>query len=389
MTIMPSKNEKLFIDVTCCLAFFVYASTAIIIPICLIEMSKDLNFHLTGGGSLKFIDAVLGLLVLIISGRLAAYFGKSKLLYLGSWIMTLGLLLFSFSYNFWTAMGCCVIIGGGSGLLEALLNPLVQDVHPKTSSKALNLTNAFYPLGTLLASLFIGEFLTLGYSWRIIFRLTAVGTAAVGAMFFISQKIKLPKSYATMHHVANILKRPRFWCFGVAMFFVGMSESAFVYWSATFIRLKFLDEPRLGAISTALFAGSMVLARIIISNFVLKVSLRNLILVSATSSFFVSLLFPFSTSISMFYFIVILAGISMACFWPTIQSFAVNELPVDPTLLFIFLSCCGIPGYGFSGIVMGVVGDIYGLTTAFLIIPSFFIFIIIAILIEQKCAIRR
>ena len=386
---MLTKREIFLIDAACGLGFIMYAASAVIIPICLLDMARELNFQLAGGGSMKLADNLILLIILFISGHAAACFGKAKMLTNGAWVMAIALLLFSLARNYWTAMACCMLIGAGSGMLEALINPLIQDVHSKNSGRALNIINSFFSFGVLAASLLVGEALTIGISWRIIFRIVAVGTVAVAILFHFAKKVTLPPSAANTSSILDIIKRPRFWWFGVAMIFAGAAESAFTFWSATYVRLSFNDLPRAGAIATAIFAGNMFIARIIIGHLANKISLRKIILFSSISGIIVSIFIPFTTTVSSFYVMLSLAGICTACFWPSIQSFAANELPVDSTLLFIFLSCFGIPGFGLSGWIIGLIADRFGLSVAFSIVPFFFLLLTIAIVIEQICVFKR
>ena len=385
---MISIGQRRLLDFTCCFGFFIYAASVVIIPVCLLDMAKELNFSLAGGGSMEFIRSVLLFVTLLISGHAAAYFGKPKLLSWGSWVTAFGLLLFSFADTFWAATGFIMLIGLGTGMLEALINPLVQDIHPNNAGKALNIVNAFFSIGVLVSSLLVGEALTAGLGWRILFQILAVATAIVAILFQIARKDNLPKSNASFEHIADILNRPRFWWFGIAMICAGAAEASFTFWSASFVRLNYVDIPRAGAIATAVFAGSMFVGRVFSGYLAEKITMRKIILYSAYAGFIISLFVPFANSMFVFCILLVFSGLFTACFWPSIQAFAAEELPVDSTLLFIFLSCFGIPGFGLAGWIIGIIGDKYGLSVGFLTVPVFFAILAIAIFIEQKCAVR-
>ena len=383
-----SIGERRLLDVACSFGFVVYAATIVVIPICLLDMAEDLDFHLAGGGSLELSRSILLLLTLLFSGHAAAHFGKIRLLSGGAWIAAGGLLLFSFVNSYWMAMFCIMFVGFGSGMLEALINPMVQDLHPKNSGKALNIVNAFFSLGVLISSLLIGEVLTIGINWRSVFQFIALCTAIVAVLFQIGRGAALPRSYSSPAHVADILKRPRFWWFGVAMICAGAAESSFIFWSASFVRLQFTDSPRAGAVATAIFAGSMFIGRIFTGHIAEHIALRRIILLSAVGGAVVSIFVPFVSEMSTLYLLMALAGLFTACFWPSIQSFAADELPVDSTLLFIYLSCFGIPGVGLAGWLIGIVGDSMGIAAGFMLVPVFFIILFLAIWGEQLSVLR-
>ena len=67
-------------------------------------------------------------------------------------------------------------------------------------------------------------------------------------------------------------------------------------------------------------------------------------------------------------------GLASATFWPSVQSYSVDRLSeLDSTTLYILLSCAGVPGCGVLSVVMGKVGDLWGLRTAFLVVPVCYI----------------
>jgi len=90
-------------------------------------------------------------------------------------------------------------------------------------------------------------------------------------------------------------------------------------------------------------------------------------------------------SLETLYTLLVLAGLSVACFWPSIQSYAVDRLPVEPTALFILLSCAGIPGFAFVSWLMGFVGDRAGLRASFFVVPAFFALLLFIVIVERAC----
>jgi fucose permease len=79
-------------------------------------------------------------------------------------------------------------------------------------------------------------------------------------------------------------------------------------------------------------------------------------------------------------------GLAVACFWPSLQSYSVDRLPFDPTSLFILLSCGGIPGFAFVSWLIGWIGDLHGLRTAFYIMPVLFLLLVLCLLMERRRA---
>ena len=77
--------------------------------------------------------------------------------------------------------------------------------------------------------------------------------------------------------------------------------------------------------------------------------------------------------LALFFLVLFLAGIGTAPFWPSIQSYAVDCLPkLDTTMLLVLLSCAGVPGCGFFTLLMGYVGNAWGLALSFYLVPLCF-----------------
>jgi fucose permease len=74
----------------------------------------------------------------------------------------------------------------------------------------------------------------------------------------------------------------------------------------------------------------------------------------------------------LFFGLLFLAGVASAPFWPSVQSYCADCLPeTDTTMLFILLSCAGIPGCGFFTWLMGYIGNQGGgLGRAFYLVPA-------------------
>ena len=128
------------------------------------------------------------------------------------------------------------------------------------------------------------------------------------------------------------------------MFFGGGAEGAFTFWSASYAQLNLDALARGGALATAAFSGGMVVGRLASGHLVRQEHLHRLIIASAFLGVVASLAAWAASGLVAFMAVVFVAGLAIACFWPSIQSHAAAEMPVDPTMLFILLSVGGVPG---------------------------------------------
>jgi len=376
------KLKKL--DYTVILAFLAYSSSAVVTPICLVLLLRELSLSMTEGGGIEAMRSVWALILLVLSGFAAARWGKTRTIGVSCIILGVGLFLYACAPNYSTVLVAMCLLGIGSGGIEGLVNPLVQDLHPEDSGRYLNLSNAFWSVGVLATVLIAGELLTHAVSWRVLVAGIGVFSLVTGILFLVFREQRTHTSITgmadTVSHAKKVLSHRSFWLFSLAMFCTGGAEGACTFWSASYIQICFNSSPRAGGIGTACFAGGMVLGRLVWGQLIRQSGLRRLIFWSALSGMFVSLALPFVSTFTWFCIVLVLAGLAMACFWPSIQSYAADVMDVDHTMLFILLSCAGIPGFGVICWVMGYIADHGGLRISFAMIPVVLLVLTITVL---------
>ena len=357
-----------------------FASSAVVIPLCLPEISKTLNISLSQGGAMETARTFLILSVLLISGILAHKWGKKPLMVMGQYMIAIGSIMASYSQDYFSLIISLMIIGMGGGATEAIINPLVLDLHPNDSSKYLNITNAFYPIGVIVSALLFGELLTLGYSWRSIFLITATMALVMGLIFNTS---KFPdqvnqKSFS-WNLIINILFLRGFWIYGFAIFLAAGIESAFTFWSRSYVEIYLQELPRAGAIAVVIFSCGMAFGRFLSAKLSYMISPSTLMIGSSIFGLLVTIYVPFVTNLILFITLLFFAGIATACFWPTILAIAADDLDTDSTILLVLLAIVGVAGFGLIPWIMGMAGDHLDLKISFVLIPICFIGLILLI----------
>ena len=380
------------------MGFLAYSSSAVMTPICLLKLMEELSFSLAEGGGIEAVRAFLILVVLVISGFAAARWGKPTVLAWGSFLVAAGMFTYAIAPAYGIVLTAMALVGVGSGIVEGLVNPLVQDCHPQDSGRYLNIVNGFWSIGVMTTVLVTGELLTRGVSWRILMACSGGLGVISGSLFLFfrssdkhAEPVKSSQANAeALANIGKILKLKRFWVFAAALLTGGGAEAAFTFWSASYVQIHFGAFPRAGGFGTGCFAGGMVVGRMLSGRYVHQRGLRVLILTSALVGIAISLFALAVESLGGFYVILFFAGVSVACFWPSVQSYAADCLDrVDSTMLFILLSCAGIPGFGFASWLMGIIGNRAGIRAGFAVIPFFFLALTLIIVIDHQIHRRR
>jgi fucose permease len=351
--------------------------------------------NLSEGGGIEAVRTILLIAVLLISGLAASRFGKTALLNTGGFLLAAGLFVYAAAPSYPVILAAMILIGLGGGLLEALINPLVQDLHPKDSGRYLNVVNAFFSMGVLMTVLSVGELLSRNIPWRAILTGLAFVFTLISFFFLFSSRHahktgQIPdNSYKNpLSHTKDLIKKRRFWVFALAMLCGGGTEAAYTFWSASYIQLYYETLPRAGALGTALFALGMITGRLA-SGWIKQSHLAALIIFSALGGLLFSLGFFWLKGLISLMILLFFAGLAVACFWPSIQSYAADRMEGDSTMLFILLSTAGIPGFSIIVWVMGWIGDNWGLKAAFGVIPLLFLTLLITIALESRLPERK
>ncbi len=385
MEISAVENRVTKLDIATWAAFMMVATTAIIVPVSLPEISRTFSTSYSEGGAMESARSVITLVMLLLAGILAQRWGKKRFLALGQYLFAVGLLLASFSQSYITLVLALMLLGVGAGFSEALLNPLIVDIHHETSGRFLNISHAFYPIGIVSGALFFGELLTLGLSWRALFQIAAVGALGVAILLTVLRYPPSEKDDSSYPRLfVSILSRAGFWLFAIAILLGASIEAALTFWSRTYVETYLSGLPRAGAIAVVVFAGAMAIGRLLAGYLANKTSLNNIMISSAILGIVVSFFIPMATTLPSFYALLAFAGLATASFWPTILAEADAYLPVNTTILFIMLAAAGIIGFGATPWIMGVIGDTTELRTGFTLIPALFAGLILLLAIERR-----
>jgi fucose permease len=233
-----------------------------------------------------------------------------------------------------------------------------------------------------------GDLLTRGISWRFLVGSLGLVSLASGALYLLNRRGRsghtVRAAGLVLRDKVAILRSGRFWLFWMMMFLAGGIEGAYTFWSASYFQLELGTLPRAGGIGTACFAAGMIAGRFASGYWIRQHHLSRLLLGSAVLGLFTSLLVPMVDSIGWLFATLVLMGLSVACFWPSIQSYSVDRLPFDPTALFILLSCGGIPGFALVSWLVGWIGDSHGLRAGLMVLPGIFLLLIACFLVERR-----
>ncbi len=373
-------------------AFMTYALCSLSIPVMIVAMGKELNFPLdhggmAAGGVLHLTRSISMVTALLLCGTISARFGKRLTMGYCLLLTGGGILSCSFSSAYWMLVPCLLLAGFGEGICEGIATPFVQDLHPDAPERYVNISHSFWSIGIGIVVIIAGGLLTLGISWRAI--LTGIGILTILASALFLWKENPGKKYPEHHSGAGIreiwhyslaiMRVPRFWICCLAMFFGAGAEFGLTFWSAAYVQLNFHTGAWVAGLGTGAIALGMFIGRTGFGYFARPRNLRYILLGTGIGTIPVTLLLallepgmmPVRLLYALLFLLLLLAGIGISPFWPTVQVYGVTSMPrLDSTMLYIYFSALGIPGCGFFTWLMGILGDYFGLKGAILVVPA-------------------
>ncbi|MBE6357003.1 MAG: MFS transporter [Lentisphaerae bacterium] len=385
-------------------AFAMYSVCSLSFPLLIVAIGKSLNFPMDGGGMaaggvLHMLRSISMVITLLICGWISAFFGKR--ITMGCSIIMIGLGIFccAFSQFYWMLFPCLLLAGMGEGIAEGILTPFVQDLHPESPERYVNIAHSFWSVGIVLAVFSAGVLLTLGVSWRFILGVLGALTVISSLGFLWKENPASPYPESTSatdwasiwRATCRIVKLPRFWRCCLAMFFGAGAEFGLTFWAAAYIELTFKTSALVAGLGVGVIALGMFIGRTLFGYFARPGYLRWILLGAALATIPVSLalallkpgIMPPGILMTLLFILLFAAGIGISPYWPTTQVYGVNNMPEeDSTLLYVYFSAMGTPGCGFFSWFMGVVGDRYGLNGALMVVPASLTVFIVVVLLE-------
>jgi len=384
-------------------SFFCYSGCSFVIPVVMIELARALGFPLDRGGMgtgglLHVVRSSSMLAAMLACGFVAGRFGKRRTMGTAIVLMGCGITLASLTNSYLPLVALILLAGLGEGLIEGIATPFVQQLHPGESGRYVNIAHSFWSVGTFCCVLGIGALVEHGTNWRLVVAATGALSAIPALLLWLPSRRPYPEEPTRARNTevwrksVEILRRPRFWLFFAGMFFGGGMEFCLTFWAASFVRMEFGTGAWAGGVGTAAIAAGMFLSRIVVGMTVRQRHLWHALVFCAVLGMPVlaGMLFLPHGHLAWLFALLFLGGISVGPFWPACQVYCTDRMPdCDPTLIFIYLSCAGIPGSGFFTWIMGVAGDGWGLKNAFFIEPGTLVLVLAILLVERWLPLRK
>ncbi|MGD0361075.1 MAG: MFS transporter [Bryobacteraceae bacterium] len=370
------------------LAIFVYGMIAAMLGTILPDLSA--RFHLTPRqlGQIAFTQA-LGLIIASVGvGPLIDNEGKKIGLVLGLALITVALFALPQSKGFRSITVYLFLLGLGGGIIVTAANALVSDISQDRRATTLNLLNLFFGLGGL-ATPFLSANLMRRNSIRLCY--TVAVLTAITLVVHILTPMPPPSGARSFDFsdVGPVLGRPVLFLLALFMFLYVACEVGVWNWLAQHLIAQGIPESRALNILSLGFALGLLIGRVAVSPILISVPAPLVTLAAAIMMTITTFLMLKTSSSTVAWILVFLAGISMAPVFPTTLAMVGDAFPrMTGTAMGVVITL-GWCGLAVSSRIIGAIGggDPKRLKKALLVIPAASaIMVVVAVAIRPMIA---
>jgi fucose permease len=276
---------------------------------------SEVGFILFASGSGYFLSGIL-------AGKALERFGVGRLLALSTALVAIGLFGYASTPTFWLLLVAGVLIGLGSGAVDAGLNFYAAEHFSVT---VMNWLHAFFGIGAMLGPFIMAAVFAAGGGWRIGYLIVASAIAAMAIVFMLTTDRWSDGAHKTETNpepgvpVRQVLRMPLVWV-QIALFHVmcGIEASAEL-WTATMMIERFDASGREAGLWAGLFWGSMAVGRLVLAPLSVDLNPARLIQLG-TFGVLAGAVLMIPDHKTVFQAGLLLLGLAMAPLFPTLMS---------------------------------------------------------------------
>ena len=252
-----------------------------------------------------------------------------------------------------------VLYAVGSGLIEVLVNPIVEACPFENKDGVMSLLHSFYcwgSVGVILGStLFFAAFGVA--NWRILALLWAL-VPLYNTWNFITCPIERLTEAGARMPAGGLLRLPLFWLLILLMVCAGASEMSMAQWASAFTESAAGVSKTVGDLAgPCLFAALMGTSRVLYGRMSERLNLVKTMLACGVLCVVCYLTAALSASPAATLAGCALCGISVGIMWPGVIRISSQKCPGGGTAMFAFLAMGGDFGATVAPAMVGGIAD--------------------------------
>lgn len=370
--------------------FFVISFLTNIIGPLVPEIIEDFDLSLTLVSLLPFAFFIAYGVMSIPSGLLIERYREKKVMIAAFLVAFAGALFFALIPNYLVAVISLFLIGAGMAMLQVVINPLLREAGGKEHF-AFNsvLGQLFFGAASFLSPL-VYSYLTVNVGkgnaanvllttleqlvpaelpWVSLYWLFAVVSllmvVVIGWSPFPEVERKADEKVGAWEEHMELIKRPVVWLFFIGIFAYVGSEQGVANWISEFLSTYHGFDPKTTGASTVSWFWGMLTAGTLLGLALLKIVDSRKVLIGFSLGALVSLSLALFGSGEMALYAFPAVGFFAAVMWSIIISLALNSVD-EHHGTFSGILITGIVGGAVVPVIIGALGDVFGLRSGML-----------------------
>lgn len=327
---------------------------------------------------LPFVVTVLS------AGFLSKMIAKGAAVTFGAFLLTLGTSGIALSGSYGTLVVGISLMGAGAGLLQGTGMSLLGELfHGAGRTRVMNYSQVAFALGAIGVPFAMAVVLHLGGDWRLVFWMAAV-VAQFSAYRLVATRTPVVGKDEDETHEPWRWPDGFTWLLAAGMFCYVAAEVSFGYWLPIYYKEILGAVEQTAASSPGFFWTGMILGRLAAGSagsFVRDITLLRI--ASGFGTVFLVFFMFVQTPVTALV-VTFLLGLSIACIWPTILSYAGSVHVRGLTRVFPVIIGTGAIGATGGPTLVGGLNAFVGLKDAYMVIPAIFILVFLIFLAAPR-----
>ena len=314
-------------------------------------------------GLLQVTGASGYMLAAFIAGILADRIGTRAVLLGGVLAVVGGIAWFTATGSWITAIVASTVFGCGVGVLDGVINTLVNEHSGDARGADLNLTHGFFGIGAVGAPMLGGVLLSIGLKWPAVYAAGFVATLATGVLAW---RLRLDRAHLTREAPPSlaVLGTPVLGLLALILaLYVGV-ELTVGNWAFTHLKTTYAAADAVAGAATALYWGGIMVGRFAMGTIGARISPHRLILANALVAAIALAAALLAPTLALAVVALAVLGVAIANIFPAVIAIAGEAYPhARGTVTGALIATGGIGGAIFPWLT-GVVAERTGLGVA-------------------------
>ena len=385
------KSEYLKTKLACYIGYIVQAIVNNFLPILFIVFTTVYNLSYEQLARLIVINFITQMVTDLITPKIVGKLNYKKTALLAHFsafagLFLLGVLPMLVSRKYLTICLCLILTAFGSGLIEVVISPIIENLPTVNKKGNMAYLHSFYCWGQTFTIIVTTALIyAFGFkNWEYIPILWSL-IPFFNLFVFMRVPVIEPGAETKKATFKALFKSGRFRCFMVMMLCAGACEIAMAQWASLFAQQALGVSKVIGdLLGPCAFAVFMGIGRIWYGFVAERISFRKTLIYLSGICFILYLAVAFCKLPIIALICCALCGFTVSISWPGLYSAGAKNFPEGASVMYSVFAMCGDTGCCLGPWVLGIVADRFNLNMGFAAASVFPILMIITAKISIK-----